>query len=467
MNKRIGINWIVAVIAILGVLVWQVVSIVKLYQFQNDKFISRVNHKVTRVINELNLSSAQKPTAVSIDRAIHCLTVAKGGKIKKCSIRGEDDLAEAELRALYDIRDTALWSLDTLYTMLRRKMKMEEKSFPAVIYLSDSLGNKIDRIETGHIYPWLMIEADPVKLGFLEKHVLKMEFMFPIHLFWKRSKASFSVLFIFLVLLVVCIVILMRKISRDKKRTIGQHLFLNTVMHNLRSPLDYMSMAQGIIYKKYGSVMTENHRQLLEGMSEKQDDMSNAITRLLTLSDIFHRIVIYPRTVHLKQMFEKLSVLNFVQVPSDKHVKMNICCDMKNSEISADPVYLPVVFENLIGNAIKYSGENVTIDITCQERGKRVEIRVKDNGLGISPKGLKHIFEIYYRDPSVREDHSRKGFGIGLSFVHSAVKAHRGKVTVNSVVNIGTEFIIILPCEQWERKWIFCMRKMTNARPKW
>ena len=467
MKKRIGINWIVAVIAILGVLAWQVVSIVKLYQFQNDKFISRVNHKVTRVINELNLLSAQKPTAVSIDRAIHCLTVAKGGKIKKCSIQGEEDLAEAELRALYDIRDTALWSLDKLYTMLRQKMKIEEKSFPAVIYLSDSLGNGIDRFEVGHIYSWLTIEADSVKLGFSEKHVLKMEFMFPLHLFWKRSKASFSILFIFLILLVVCIVILTRKISRDKKRTIGQHLFLNTVMHNLRSPLDYMSVARGIIYKECGGMMKEKHRQLLEGVGERQDDMGNAITRLLTLSDIFHRIEIYPRMIHLKEMFEKLSVLNFVQVPLGKHVKINICCDMKNPEISADPVYLPVVFENLIGNAIKYSGESVTIDIPCQERGKWVEIRVKDNGLGISPKGLKHIFEIYYRDPSVREDRSRKGFGIGLSFVHSAVKAHHGNVSVNSVVNEGTEFIIILPCEQWERKWIFCTRKMTNELPEW
>lgn len=467
MSKRIGINWIVAVIAILGVLVWQAISIVKLYQFQNDKFISRVNHRVTRVINQLNLLAAQKATAVSIDRAIHCLAVAKGGKTTKHSIQGEDDLAEAELRALYDIRDSALWSLDTLYVLLRRKMKMEEKNFSALIYLSDSLGNEIDRFETGHIYPWLMIETDPVKLGFLEKHVLRMKFMFPVHLFWKRSKASFGMLFIFLILLVVCIVILTRKISRDKKRTIGQHLFLNTIMHNLRSPLDYMSVAQGIIYKEYGSMMKENHQQLLEGMGEKQDNMNNAITRLLTLSDIFHRIEIYPRTVHLKEMFEKLSELNFMRVPSSKHVEINICCDMKNPEISADPVYLPVVFENLIGNAIKYSGESVTIDITCLERGKWVEIRVKDNGLGISSKGLKHIFEIYYRAPSVREDRSRKGFGIGLSFVHSVVKAHRGKVTVNSIVNVETEFIIILPCEQWERKWIFCTQKMTNEQPEW
>ena len=125
---------------------------------------------------------------------------------------------------------------------------------------------------------------------------------------------------------------------------------------------------------------------------------------------------------------------------------------MENPEISVDPVYFPIVFENLIGNAIKYSGKNVKIDITCQEKGKWIEIRVKDNGAGIPPRSLKHIFEIYYRDPSIRDDHSRKGFGIGLSFVYSVVKAHHGKIIVRSIVNVGTEFIIILPHRQWKRK---------------
>ena len=51
---------------------------------------------------------------------------------------------------------------------------------------------------------------------------------------------------------------------------------------------------------------------------------------------------------------------------------MNISCEMDNPEVSVDPVYLPIVFENLIGNAIKYSGKSVKIDIRCQE---------KENGL--------------------------------------------------------------------------------------
>ena len=151
-------------------------------------------------------------------------------------------------------------------------------------------------------------------------------------------------------------------------------------------------------------------------------------------------------------MLEKLNALNFVKIQPGKQVDMNIACEMENPEISVDPVYFPIVFENLIGNAIKYSGKNVKIDITCQEKGKWIEIRVKDNGAGIPPRSLKHIFEIYYRDPSIRDDHSRKGFGIGLSFVYSVVKAHHGKIIVRSIVNVGTEFIIILPHRQWKRK---------------
>mgnify|MGYP001067071774 CR=1 FL=1 len=154
----------------------------------------------------------------------------------------------------------------------------------------------------------------------------------------------------------------------------------------------------------------------------------------------------------LKEMLEKLCALNFVKIPLGKQVDVNISCEMDNPEISVDPVYLPIVFENLIGNAIKYSGKSVKIDIRCQGKGKWIEIRVKDNGIGIPSRSLKRIFEIYYRDPSMRDDHSRKGFGIGLSFVHSVVKAHHGKITVHSIINVGTEFIIILPRKQWKRK---------------
>lgn len=445
MRKRLMLSWIITVIAVIGVFVWQAMSIVDLYYFQNERFVSRVNNKITRAIHELNILAAQKSTAVSVDRSNSYLLIKKGGKVEKCLIGDEDDLADAEFRGMYDIRDSAVWTLDKLYLLLQRRMKIKEEFFPVVLRLLDSSGNVIDHFEKGEISHWLGIKGESMKLGFMDKHVLKTEFMFPIHHFWKRSKDSFIVLFMFLFLLVSCILILMFTISREKERMFGQHLFLNTVMHNLSSPLGYMSGAQDIIDKRYRGLMEEKHRRMLTGIRERQEDMGRAITRLLTLSDIFHKIKIYPRKFNLREMFERLSALNFVKAPSGKSVDIKMCFELKDPIIFVDPVYLPVVFENLIGNAIKYSGQKVVVEILCQEQSGGIIIRVKDNGIGISPRALKHIFEIYYRDPTIREDNSRMGFGIGLSFVYSTVKAHGGKITVSSELNVGTEFCIILP----------------------
>ena len=87
MNKHFGVSWGIAVIAILGVLVWQALSIVELYHFQNERFITKVNHRITRTVNELNLFAVQKSTAVSVVRSVPCLTLAKGEKIERCRLQ--------------------------------------------------------------------------------------------------------------------------------------------------------------------------------------------------------------------------------------------------------------------------------------------------------------------------------------------------------------------------------------------
>ena len=203
----------------------------------------------------------------------------------------------------------------------------------------DSLGNRIDSLSCGYIPPWLRVKAEPVRLGFLEKHVLEVECMFPVHQFWGRSKNSFILIFVFTVLLIVCVMILMYKINQERKHIIGQHLFLDTVMHNLQSPLDYMSFTQDVLGKKYGNMMEIEDQQALEGIREKQSDMGHAITRLLTLSDIFYRIQIYPCPLCLKEMLEKLCALNFVKIPLGKQVDVNISCEMDNPDVSVENRY--------------------------------------------------------------------------------------------------------------------------------
>ena len=95
-------------------------------------------------------------------------------------------------------------------------------------------------------------------------------------------------------------------------------------------------------------------------------------------------------------------------------------------------------------NAVKYSGEDVIIDVKCSREGEYIVLSVKDNGIGISKEQQKHIFEKFYRVPT-GDLHGVKGFGLGLSYVKHIVEMHGGTVGVKSQPGVGSEFIIAIP----------------------
>jgi two-component system phosphate regulon sensor histidine kinase PhoR len=99
------------------------------------------------------------------------------------------------------------------------------------------------------------------------------------------------------------------------------------------------------------------------------------------------------------------------------------------------------VFCNLMENAIKFTGVAAMITVTCKLEKDVVEIRFRDNGFGMTEEDQKRIFEIFERG-SANNNKQFPGFGIGLHFVQRVVKAHGGKITVNSTVGQGSEFII-------------------------
>ena len=117
--------------------------------------------------------------------------------------------------------------------------------------------------------------------------------------------------------------------------------------------------------------------------------------------------------------------------------------DSNNSIIRADRNNLYIVLLNLISNAIKYSRQPHIV-ITTNAYNKRYFISILDNGIGIDKKFVNKLFGKFYRVPA-GDLHNTKGLGLGLYFVHKIIAAHGGKVVVNSIVGIGTEFKIILP----------------------
>ena len=93
-------------------------------------------------------------------------------------------------------------------------------------------------------------------------------------------------------------------------------------------------------------------------------------------------------------------------------------------------------------NSIKYSDEQVEIDISCMELQRHIRLVIADNGWGISKKERKAVFNEYYRGTNVSD---QPGLGLGLAYVRQIVIAHGGKIVINDNDKEGTTFIIDLP----------------------
>lgn len=127
----------------------------------------------------------------------------------------------------------------------------------------------------------------------------------------------------------------------------------------------------------------------------------------------------------------------------EKQAKIELHFEESNCTIFADPNNLYVALLNVISNAIKYSRNPLVIIETKIFNGS-YSIAVKDNGIGIARKYQKKLFKKFYRVPKGNV-HNVKGLGLGLYFVKKVISAHNGTITINSIEDIGTEFIVVLP----------------------
>ena len=101
----------------------------------------------------------------------------------------------------------------------------------------------------------------------------------------------------------------------------------------------------------------------------------------------------------------------------------------------------------LLDNAIKYTPAGGTITVSASQQGHEVCIAVADDGPGIPPEHLPHLFDRFYRVDSARGRQNGGGSGLGLAIAREIVAAHEGEITVASEVGRGTVFTVTLPAE--------------------
>ncbi len=148
--------------------------------------------------------------------------------------------------------------------------------------------------------------------------------------------------------------------------------------------------------------------------------------------------------IELKPFFESLQSRYQADAQSEQAVELELMVVSTCTEFKADMLHLSNVMDNLVENAIKYSNSPAQIHIRVDDTLSGLQITVSDKGMGIAAKDLTRIFDKFYRIER-KETKNTIGFGLGLTYVKSIVEAHGGTISVQSKLNQGTSFSLVIP----------------------
>ena len=221
--------------------------------------------------------------------------------------------------------------------------------------------------------------------------------------------------------------------------------FVNVMTHELRRPITSALFMLDFLQDHAEANKPLTNKDLLDDSIlalkklnlyvEKIQEISHGEDGNMSLTK--ENIPLLPFFIKLKEKYESSGNSD------NKKVSIGLQID-ENINLMSDKVHFSNIMDNLMENSIKYSGENVNINIKVFQKNKFVYIQHRDNGWGISSAEIHNIFDKFYRGRSM-EKRRKNGFGLGLSYVKTMMEQFGGSISVESKEKIFTEFTLIHP----------------------
>jgi signal transduction histidine kinase/DNA-binding response OmpR family regulator len=221
--------------------------------------------------------------------------------------------------------------------------------------------------------------------------------------------------------------------------------FSAMIAHDLRSPLvNIMGVVEVMMAGTFGAV-TEDQKKWLLRLQANSRGLVDLVSDFLDVSKLESGYVDLNReVVDLAGIIEK-SIENFRVIALDKKISIKGTVDPALPSIHADPRRLDQVLNNLISNAIKFTGEGGNVEVVAALiDATTVNAQIRDNGEGIPADEIDQIFDKYRQGGNVKHS-SDKGTGLGLVICKMIVEAHGGCIWVESEVGKGSTFFVSLP----------------------
>ena len=217
--------------------------------------------------------------------------------------------------------------------------------------------------------------------------------------------------------------------------------FLATLAHELRNPLAPIKMAA--MLARTACTCAGSHRYL--DMIERQaDNLTRIVDDLIEISRLTHgKLTLQRERIALATIVTRAvdSARSYLE---QRHHRVSVDLPDEPIPVMADPVRLEQALVNVLVNAAKYTPPEGHIDVAVQRDGNGAIVRVRDDGVGIPPRDLDRVFDLFRQMPDRRPD-AQGGLGIGLTMARALVEMHGGAILASSEgLGTGSEFVIRL-----------------------
>jgi signal transduction histidine kinase len=216
--------------------------------------------------------------------------------------------------------------------------------------------------------------------------------------------------------------------------------FLAMLAHELRNPLAPLRSAADLLELSDDPDVVEVRHVI----DRQVDHMVRLVDDLLEVSRITRgKIELRRERVDLASVV-RTAVETCEPLISAAGHRLSVAIPSAPVEFAGDPVRLAQIVANLLNNAAKYTEDGGRIWLRARRRGDWLVVTVRDDGIGISPEMLPHVFDMFTQADASRR-RSKGGLGIGLTLVHRLVQLHGGTVSVRSREGVGSRFVVRLP----------------------
>jgi len=220
--------------------------------------------------------------------------------------------------------------------------------------------------------------------------------------------------------------------------------FVTIASHQLKTPLSQMNWELELLLSKNQSGLSEKQLEIANTIRQSQETMARLVNDLLDVARIDQgRLVLNKEKVDLLEIIDAVINNNKILAKSS-NVEISVIKPKKLPEIIGDKKRIAVVVDNLISNAVKYIEEKGFVEIKVEEGDGKINVYVKDNGVGIPDNQQNSVFQKFFRSNNAVR-YQTEGTGLGLYISKNIVEQLGGKMWFKSIEGIGSSFWFYLP----------------------